>query len=133
MIALAASEVVQNPLDRLDGVKRNGSGWTAKCPAHDDRRASLSIGTGDDGRVLLCCHAGCSTNSVLAAIGLGVSIVGQVGDLAESLLKRWAGVKDSGNLIPGHGGLLDRMDSIVFAGPFMYYCIRLLDSHIVVP
>jgi phosphatidate cytidylyltransferase len=65
-------------------------------------------------------------------IGVGVSIVGQVGDLAESLMKRWGKVKDSGTLIPGHGGILDRMDSVLFAGPFMYYCIRFLDSNIVV-
>ena len=52
-----------------------------------------------------------------------ISILGQIGDLAESLLKRNTGMKDSGNLMPGHGGLLDRMDSIVFAGAvvYMYY------------
>jgi phosphatidate cytidylyltransferase len=44
-----------------------------------------------------------------------VSIVGTVGDLFESSLKRWVGVKDSGNIIPGHGGLLDRFDGVLFA------------------
>lgn len=57
-------------LDRLDGVRRNGSGWTAKCPAHEDRHASLSVAEGDDGRVLVKCHAGCDAETVAAAVGL---------------------------------------------------------------
>ena len=50
-----------------------------------------------------------------------VSILGQVGDLTESLLKRNMGVKDSGKLMPGHGGILDRFDSVIFAGIVVYY------------
>lgn len=50
-----------------------------------------------------------------------VGIAGQVGDLFESLLKRSFGVKDSGSIIPGHGGVLDRLDSILFAAPVTYY------------
>jgi phosphatidate cytidylyltransferase len=53
-------------------------------------------------------------------LGLLVSIFGQLGDLVESLFKRNMGVKESGKLIPGHGGLLDRMDSVVFAGVVVY-------------
>ena len=57
-------------VSRLERVKRSGTGWTARCPAHDDRTPSLSIDEGDDGRLLLKCHAGCATEAVVAALGL---------------------------------------------------------------
>jgi phosphatidate cytidylyltransferase len=60
----------------------------------------------------------------LVLIGVVVGFFAQVGDLAESKLKRVAGVKESGALIPGHGGLLDRLDSIVLTGVLVYYCLR---------
>ena len=56
-----------------------------------------------------------------AAIGLLLGVVGQIGDLSESFLKRSAGAKDAGSLIPGHGGLLDRLDSLLFNVPALYY------------
>ncbi|HUG53741.1 MAG TPA: phosphatidate cytidylyltransferase [Vicinamibacteria bacterium] len=54
-------------------------------------------------------------------LSLLVGVAGTAGDLAESLLKRWAGVKDSGALFPGHGGMLDRLDSLLFGAPVVYY------------
>ena len=60
----------------------------------------------------------------LIFVGLVVAVFAQLGDLAESLLKRSVGVKEAGSLIPGHGGVLDRLDSVVFTGVVVYYCLR---------
>lgn len=79
-----ASALVKAPVDstppnidlvltRLDRVRKTDSGFTARCPAHEDRTASLSLAAGDDGRILAHCFAGCSVHDVLAAIGLTVA------------------------------------------------------------
>jgi phosphatidate cytidylyltransferase len=62
--------------------------------------------------------------SEMVILGLLIAVFAQLGDLAESKLKRSMGVKEAGNLIPGHGGILDRLDSIVFTGVVVYYCLR---------
>ena len=59
-------------------------------------------------------------------IGLMVGFLAQVGDLAASVIKRYAGIKDFSNLIPGHGGVLDRLDSLMFVFPTVYYFVRLV-------
>jgi phosphatidate cytidylyltransferase len=66
----------------------------------------------------------CAPAGVLA-VGALLGVVGQVGDLAESVLKRTVGLKDTAAIIPGHGGVLDRIDSLLFNLPAFYYVSRL--------
>lgn len=64
--------------------------------------------------------------SHMVIMTLAANVLGQAGDLCESTLKRSSGLKDSGAILPGHGGVLDRIDSLLFIGPFVYYYISYL-------
>ena len=62
----------------------------------------------------------------IVLIGILLSIIGQIGDFSASSIKRYVGIKDFSNLIPGHGGMLDRIDSVIFIAPFAYMFLSLL-------
>ncbi len=65
--------MINNVLQHLSKVKKTSKGFQALCPAHTDKSPSLSIREGDDGRILLHCHAGCTAEAVVASIGLKLS------------------------------------------------------------
>lgn len=66
-------------------------------------------------------------NYILAGvISLVLSVISQLGDFSASSIKRYNGIKDFSNLIPGHGGMLDRIDSVIFIAPFAYFLLKLI-------
>ena len=61
---------------------------------------------------------------VMAVLGLCICLIATLGDLVESVMKRYTGIKDSGHIIPGHGGIWDRFDSVIYTVPFVYYFVQ---------
>ena len=99
-------------VSRLPGAKKAGAGYSARCPAHDDKRASLSIRQGDKG-ILLKCHAGCSVREILGKLGL------KMADLYPDKPARVAG-RNGENKI---GALYDYKDE---RGRLLYQVVRLV-------
>ena len=62
----------------------------------------------------------------ITIVGIILSLIGQVGDFSASTIKRYVGIKDFSNLFPGHGGMLDRIDSVIFIAPFAYFLLTLI-------
>ena len=71
------------------------------------------------------CNAGISYLAI-TGIGVALSVLAQIGDLAASSIKRYVDIKDFGKIIPGHGGMLDRIDSILFIAPFAYFLLTMI-------
>jgi len=104
---VARADPIQAVLSRLAGVRASNGGYEARCPAHDDQHASLSLARGDDGRVLLHCHAGCAPVAVCQSLGL------RMGDLFPP-----------GNNGDGVGRILATYDYRDAAGELLFQVVR---------
>jgi len=97
------NQAMNSILSRLRGVRKDGKGWKALCPAHDDRKPSLKIDIGKDGRILLKCFAGCETEAIVKAIGLEMSNLFPSGDDEKTPKRQVAAVynyrDENGNLL----------------------------------
>ena len=97
------------------------------CPAVSPKKTVEGFLGGLVGTTAVVAALGCALDfsvPLMALLGVLLAITATVGDLAESIIKRYTGVEDSGRLIPGHGGVLDRFDSVMFTAPFVYYFIQ---------
>lgn len=98
------------------------------CPDISPKKTIEGFAGGILGTVLVCAGIGsiCSFSVVhTAVLGVLIALTATLGDLVESSIKRYTGIKDSGSLIPGHGGVLDRFDSIMFTVPLVYYYVQI--------
>ena len=102
------------------------------CPHLSPKKSVEGAVGGVAGSVVLCSVFGYFVlpEEMIMCVSIGIfgSIVAQLGDLSASAFKRQMGIKDYGHLIPGHGGILDRFDSVLFTAPMVYYCIIIIDS-----
>ncbi|NJR68293.1 MAG: phosphatidate cytidylyltransferase [Synechococcales cyanobacterium CRU_2_2] len=120
---VAASDIVAYFLGKLIGRTRLSEISPKKTVEGAVSGFGASVMVGGIGAIALQWPLAPLSGGVL---GLFVGITSLLGDLTESIMKRDAGVKDSGQLIPGHGGILDRMDSYVFTAPLVYYFVTLV-------
>ncbi len=112
-----------------------GSKWGRRrlAPSISPQKSLEGSLAGISGTVLLICLAVSTLAERIGLtpwegllLGLVIAVFGQLGDLVESAMKRKFEIKDAGKLIPGHGGVLDRFDSLLFAAPVVYYFVQLL-------